>query len=281
MLNKKVISFCLFNYNQIFHDRWWDDYKMDLYRYYYNIPFLLIQLYILFPDFQINFYVESIIDKNFLNLLKIGKVNLIIMDTNIEKDMSKTMWRYIPIFESDCDLVFPRDIDSIISKEEIECYNKFQLSNYNIMTIRSKTEHSHEVCKMLAGMSGFKPLNLKLNINVLNKAIENNKQLSCDQTFLIKTFTSDEYLSQFIDFRIHEQNELPKIKCDSVRIDDQIPYDGVFKLIKDFELCKWAGEPCEARKEPLKELFSLINNDYSNIIKSYIENNKEIKEFYL
>lgn len=281
MINNRIISFSLFNYNKVFDSRWWDSCKNDLNRYYYNIPFLLIQIHTIFPDFHIKFYIEQNIDSNFLNLIKQSNVDITFVNTENKEDMSKTLWRYFPVFDGYNSLVFPRDIDSVISKEEIECYKTFESSNFDIMTIRSHATHSHEVCKMLAGMSGFKPVNLNLDKNILMKEIQNNKQLECDQKFLIKTFCVDKFLDKFLDFRIHEQNELPKIKCKSTRIEKQIPYNEMFCLIDNFNLCEWAGIPCDSRKEPLIKLFELVNDQYSNKIKTYIQGNKVLNEFYL
>jgi hypothetical protein len=201
------------------------------------------------------------------------------MDVGVKGDMSKSMWRYLPLFEPN-DVVFPRDIDSVISKEELECYSIFENSNFDVMTIHSHVEHKNLPCRMLAGMSGFKPKNLNLDGNIINRLYE-AKDLSCDQNFLINTFVNKEYKSVFLDFLIHDCDVSPNIGFVVKKIHSENS-NKMFSLIEKHKLCPWAGYPCDSRKSALFELTEMYNNiELVKTIHSYLNEKPELKSFYL
>jgi hypothetical protein len=201
------------------------------------------------------------------------------MDVGIKGDMSKSMWRYLPLFEP-TELVFPRDIDSVISKEESECYSTFENSNFDVMTIHSHKEHENELCKMLAGMSGFKPKNLQLTTDIIEK-LYNRKDLLCDQDFLINTFANEKYKATFLDFIIHDATKSSNVNFNMKMVVSE-NNDKMFSLVEKYKLCPWAGYPCDSRKSALFELMEMYNQmELIKTIHSYLNEKSELKSFYL
>ena len=141
---KTVLSYCLFEPIHTHSHRTWDDNRLEEKRYWYNIPALYIANKILYPDYEIKFHVNDVMQYNPLYTL-LQSLDITIEEVNIPftKTSEPMLWRMMPIWE-DYDCVFSRDVDSIPNRNEFYCTEYFRNSDYAIQTLRSHENHYSE-----------------------------------------------------------------------------------------------------------------------------------------
>ena len=118
----KILSYSLFEPKVLpshrTHDKWLNNHD----RYWYNIPALVAINKILYPDHEMRLYLSKNVwdnprSKIFQTLEKIGnlKIHTIEMDYN---GTEPSVWRMMPLWELDTDVLHCRDIDSIPTEKE-------------------------------------------------------------------------------------------------------------------------------------------------------------------
>lgn len=114
------------------------------------------------------------------------------------------LWRMRPIWESDADFVFPRDVDSLLIPKDKKCCELFTQSNHSIMAISDNRSHNIGI---MGGMGGFRTKWFKTKYPTW----ESFKQTGgwedakgCDQHVLNRSIWSFFAESDAIAFRFHE-----------------------------------------------------------------------------
>lgn len=142
----KLISMVLYGTNP----RYWSCLLPSLITHWELYPGFAIRLYITpevktAPGWQTLSHLSKISDR--LQLIELSKPYI---------GHSPMMWRLRPLWDSEVDLFFTRDIDSIPSRLELASVQAFQRTGpfeYSIHSIRSHPQHS---VILMGGLSGFR-----------------------------------------------------------------------------------------------------------------------------
>lgn len=281
---KKIFSYSLFEPKYLPSHRTWDKWKNDNKRYWFNIPSILLLNKLLYPDYGMVFYLSPNIWNNPLS--EIFKIFDNVKTITVNRDYTLTepaIWRMMPLWERGIEVFHARDVDSLTSDLEYKYIKDFENSDCVVGTIRSHENHYGIACRMLAGLSSFKP-------NKINPAIKGynfdfyyslkGSEYGSDQNLMIKVFTSDfEFTKKhFLDCKINKQNNLQDFPCLTANLDKHIINEQDQKLldfVKEAINTSWLGEPCDSRGELLNYLLSL-NLD----IKQKLQNSDILREFY-
>ena len=191
----------------------------------------------------------------------------------------------MPLWHRDVKVLHPRDLDSLPSKEEVLYINGFENGDYSIGTIRSHSNHHGIACRMLAGLSSFKPDKIPLNIKGFDFNYyysQRHSKYGSDQDLMIETFTKEPSFTEdnFLDYRINKQHHAQAFPCKE--FDDNLVGLGfsyeqseVLDTIKNLHPIEWLGEPCDARGEYLNFVLKKFPLIEAAIVKS-----NYIKDFY-
>jgi len=196
------------------------------------------------------------------------------------------IWRMMPLWQRDVDIFHTRDIDSVPTETEYRYTSAFEKSECAIGTLRTHANHYGIKCRMLAGLSSFKPQKVPfiLKYDSFNTyyAMKHGNYGS-DQDLMIERFTnSPEFTkNQFFDHKAYNQANSQDFPCIEASEDElsRIPLNNeqkmVFSMQKEHNLDNWAGEPVDTRGNYtnfLLERYPSVKND--------ILQNNELKSFY-
>jgi hypothetical protein len=295
---KNVISYTLFEPKQLFnHRNGWDKYN-TIERYWFNIPAVICINKILYPNFNVKIHISPNIKEHKLyKLFESLERDFGVSIEVIERDYKKTeptVWRYKPLLEKECDILLCRDIDSIPTADEVlSVYYFIQNDEIKISTMRSHYAHAGPPTIMMAGLCSFKVKDINVGISFDELLdISDNSEWGIDQQFLIQTLTKDKEWNKnhFLDCKLSNKDHKvcnSAIECISldqnhfrknVRLSDIGVESDVLSLLNDYVV--WAGEPVDIRGEKLKNILNL-EYDVCKKMSSVLENNQELKEFYL
>jgi hypothetical protein len=281
---KKVFSYSLFEPKILPNIRTWDKWKNNSTRYWFNIPTIALLNKILFPEYECRFYLSPNIWDNPLS--KIFEIFDNIKCETINREYSITepaIWRMMPLWERTVAVFHSRDVDSLSTIEEYKYIKTFENSNCLVGTIRSHENHYGIACRMLAGLSSFKPNQINPAVKGINfdfyYALKDNNYGS-DQNLMIKLFTKNKDFTNkyFLDYKIDKQVNKQDFECieadtSNIVVDENIK--NIFSFIRKESNTTWLGEPCDSRGNILKYLLNSNKN-----IKQKIINNVKLKEFY-
>jgi hypothetical protein len=253
---KKIFSYSLFEPKYLPSHRTWDKWKNDISRYWYNIPAILLINKVIYPDYEVVFYLSPNIWSNPLS--EIFKCFDNIRCETIDRDYTLTepaIWRMMPLWERGVSVLHTRDIDSLPNISEFKYIKAFEESNCSVGTLRSHENHYGIACRMLAGLSSFKPDRITPHTKGFNFDFyysQRKNEYGSDQNLMIKTFTSDTEFSKnnFLDCAIDKQKneqDFPCIKADITNRIVQPEVQKIFEEIKNFTKASWLGEPCDSR----------------------------------
>lgn len=196
------------------------------------------------------------------------------------------IWRMMPLWQRDVDMFHTRDIDSVPTETEYRYTSAFEQSSCAIGTLRTHQNHYGIKCRMLAGLSSFKPEKvpfcMKYDSFYTYYAMKHGNYGS-DQDLMIQQFTnSPEFTkSEFFDHKAYNQanpQDFPCIEASKEEL-SQIKLNNeqkmVFLLQNDCNLDNWAGEPVDARGKYTKHLIHRFPKVRNNIIQ-----NSDLKRFY-
>ena len=288
---KTALSYCLFDPITLHPHRTWDDFTLDKTRYWFNIPALYIANKVLYPDYEMKIFCNEELKRNKLfPLLKKLDITIETVTLDFTNTSEPMMWRLIPIWQN-YDCVFLRDIDSLPNKEEYFCTTYFEKNEYAIQTMRSHENHYHEMgCDMLGGLCGFKPNMINEKPNTFSDYYFSKMDLpwAQDQFMITKTFIHDQspmFLeTNFLDCPINDQSKKAPFPHTSIppsvvkQEEKDLLKKTVLDIIHKHKIAKWAGQPCDARGEVLKDLIS-VDCDASQEVKKALDDDK-LKEFY-
>lgn len=203
------------------------------------------------------------------------------------KNTEPTMWRMIPLWFNNINVLLCRDIDSLPTKNEVKATKSFIESKYLIHSIRSHRQHNSHNTRLLAGLCGFKKEVLNLEeLSIYKTFIDyykhNNSGWGCDQDTLINLFYTniknkkDIILDTPLKTDIHDV--IPNTEISFIDYTKNEYEHEILTFIDSFTI--WSGEPIDFRKDKLKQL---LNFDYKEcyIVKEILENNEVLKNFYL
>jgi len=280
-----VLTYCFFEPLSLPKHRTWDKDKGDPNRYYYNVPAAILTNKILYPEHKTNIYFTSNILNNPLSemfsILQDDNINLFEFDFDY-KLTEPTIARMCPLWE-DVEVFHTRDIDSVPTSVEYRYTKLFERSDFGVGTIRTHENHYGPACRMLAGLSSFRPEQIPQKIkgpSFQDYFSKNHGKYGCDQDLMVQHFTTNpEYTSDnFYDcaaYRQFNDQDFPCIKCDlydllSINIDEEARE--LFDLQKIEKLDDWAGEPIDARGAYTNHLlnrFPEIKNKMTKPLKDF------------
>jgi len=291
MNDKKIISYSLFDGKMDYSHREWDEFKQGSDRYWYNIPSVVLANKVLYPDYIMRIYLaEELKDHPLSCLLESLKktYSLEVVTVSDEyKNHDAALWRVKPLWE-EIDILLSRDIDSLPNEEEFMHSKFFEQSSTLVHSIRSHENHFQYPCRMLIGLSGFKPTKVPSHVKQENfeefKAIFSPKgdRWDNDQISVIKAFTDYDTIFtmfNFLDSKINDQTNKPDFSCYEIEEEDVVnvkleeKQKEVLDLVKKYQFSEWAGQPCDARGQFLKDLITLTKD--TNMIKMIKESDCE------
>ena len=213
---------------------------------------------------------------NILQMADNLKIHTIDMDYFTNEPM---VWRMMPLWDQEIEVLHLRDTDSIPTEIEYKYMRVFEQSDCSVGTLRTHPNHYGIRCRMLGGLSSFKPQQLPGPMKPDNfqtyYSFRHNKD-SSDQDLLIKTFTSKfEYTKdEFLDHCAYGQKNPQDFPCKIVdaemmhNIHISPEKQELFDLQKKNNLDNWAGEPVDARGEYTS--FLLQKPQFENILNEMI-----------
>jgi len=302
-MSRNFISYSLFEPKQLYGHRTYDPDKEKPERYWYNLPAVTLINSVLYPDYEMCLSVcpQTLTNPLFDFYIKLSKSSDKYSYRVVEESYSAhepALWRMGFLWDQRSHIVLIRDIDSVPNIHEYQSTKVFEGGNYAVHTIRSHPHHYNYPCRMLIGLSGFKPAMIPRSI--LTNSFEKFKtkhspsaeqlanptvKWNADQLTVINAFTNDEFFTseRFLDTRIDSQKRYPDFYCDSicpknlsnVKITPQ--QSSIFSLVQKEGVAKWAGQPCDCRGSFLKRLTEIIPNP---TVVEILESNASLKRFY-
>lgn len=294
----KIISYSLFdkkkNYDEM---RSWDEHKHLSSRYWTNIPTLVLVNTLLYPKYEMKLFIHPSIKENplfpLLSYLDTNKEHFNFSLVELSLDYSgrePSLWRFIPIWDKNREVVLTKDLDSLPNTSELKCSRLFELSDCEIMTIRSHPNHNHQMraVRMLAGLSGFKP-SMMGDIGEYESFYQHALTLwewGLDQEALIEHFLEKKsygYLvKKFMDCAVDYRKDNSMWPCFPINEKNilEINLSELDKKVMGIldKLTDWAGKPIDSRSV-FEEIVELSETKGSEL-KNFILSNQELKDFY-
>lgn len=283
----KLMTYSFFKPLQMPERRSWDKARDDFNRYYYNLPATILTNRILYPDYNMRFFITSNVVENPLsdifNCLSFDGMQLY----EIQMDYKLTepaIFRMMPLWE-DVEVMHPRDIDSIPLELEYRYVRSFEEKDYDVGTMRTHQNHYGLACRMLAGLSSYKPNSIPQSVKggsfseYFGSALD---EYGSDQELIVRYFTADpEYTkSNFYDFPCYNCQFYQDFPCvvadneDIARIQLTELKKQIFQKQEQLGLTSWAGEPVDARGEytdMLLEFFPEVRAKMSSHLKEFYD----------
>lgn len=290
----KLLSYCLFTPKKMHDHRFWDEHKSSKDRYWYNLPALYLANSILYPEYKMRVYVNpEIINHKCYYLLEELHNNFDNFQFEfVEEDYSShepAVWRIKPLWEEGCEIFMSRDIDSMPNESEFRSFKVFERGWYAVHTIRSHENHYQYPCRMLIGLSAFKP-NL-IDDEIKTESYESflakyrpENRWDGDQLTIIGAFTTnpDFTANKFLDSKIDNQKSFQDFYCNTISPNEMGEIEltehqrKYFSIVRKHRTTYWAGRPCDTRGDFIKKLLKILPNEkLENIL-----NTPHLKEFY-
>jgi len=288
----KVLSYCLFKPKILPQHRLHDKWMNEPLRYWFNLPAVVMTNKILYPDYKMLLYVsENVWEEELSGVLNaLQDLDNLVIDT-IKMDYAGTepaIWRMMPLWDQEVEVLHTRDIDSLPSEIEYRYGRVFEKSNCSLGTLRMHPNHYGIKCRMLAGVSSFKPQEippqLKLN-NFQTYFSFRHNDYGSDQDLMIHRFTvhpsytKDKFLDH-CDFEQHNPQDFPCVRVESSQLENVSISESqqkLFDCLKENNLNNWSGDPVDARGAYTNFLFQ--QDEFKEIQDKICEHNL-LKEFY-
>lgn len=268
------ISYSLFSPKKTYEHRFWDKSKNDLRRYWFNIPAIHAINKFLMPSFKNFFYVNEEVknDKLFSFIENVDSDNYCIVNEEYSGH-EPSFWRIKPLWEKNVKVFLSRDIDSIFNEAEYKSFITFRSSKELVSTIRSHENHYGYPCRMLMGLSAFKPKLIPENIKTksfheFKEKYSVRESWDNDQLTLINCFTSNDFFTSefFLDFKVNNQEKFPDFFCktlsekdlNNIELSKEQKY--LFDYIKSNNLSDWSGQPTDVRGKHLLEICEITQS---------------------
>jgi len=306
-----IISYSLFDQpDKKFNRGSHDPLDKDQYRYWLNLPYLLMTNNMILPNSITRIYIPKILENNkFYPLL--DKLNTSIEHLEVIKidkqyiQTEPSIWRIKALWDKNINFCFCRDLDSIIMKKEAQAMRYFMNSNLMIHNIRSIEHHNGEGTSIMAGLNGFNVKKTQKELPLPDsfehylkfyKITTKSGVWGCDQETLINFFLrcrTQRIIKQVLDTYIqptrNNKNHGRAYKnkhYNMTSIDEYIYNNITFKPITERILkipntfSHWAGQPVNANGKNITRVSNIINNNTSKEIMNIIKSNKEYRLLY-
>ena len=133
---------------------------------------------IIYPDWIVRVYYGNSVPNNIVDMMKkYDHVELISMEENSKYQYM--MWRFLPISDTDVEVMISRDADSRLSYREKVAVDIFLQSEYLLHSIRDNLNHYD----IMGGMWGMKK-NDRINMKELVESWDGHLGYHSDQDFL-------------------------------------------------------------------------------------------------
>ncbi len=134
----------------------------------------------LYPGWICRFYYNDTVPEKIITALKSLNCELVLMKTH--KGSANMSWRFIPLFESDVDIVIIRDSDSRLNIREVDAVKEWLLSDKNFHIMR---DHYWHGVIILGGMFGCRN-KILTELKSSFESFDFANQTTVDQQFLAK-----------------------------------------------------------------------------------------------
>lgn len=261
-MSKKVLTYSLFGPKVLPQHRTHDKYKNDIERYWFNLPAAVLTNQVIYPDHIMRLYITpNIAEHKFFPVISILEEQPNFSYHLIERPYHSTepaLWRMLPLWERDVDILHTRDIDSIPSETEYRYTMAFESSSCVLGSLRTHANHYGIKCRMLAGLSSFRPPRVPTYMKHTNFDTYYSMRHSSygsDQDLMIQQFTtSPQYTKQyFYDHCAYNQKNAQDFPCVRATTDElnavevSVPKKELFSQLILAGLDNWAGQPIDAR----------------------------------
>jgi len=280
---KKILSFVLFG---------------DRERYWASLPCVLISNILVHSTFILRFYVhkQSVPEWVLQFLQETARIHSAVEIELIDASCigtELTLWRLKPLWEHNIDVVFCRDLDAMLTTDEVKSmYHFLALSQYVSHSIRSYVCHT---VPFLAGLCGFR-INETLNrirsvFPTFDSLINKTAQLypagewGCDQFILRDFFTTP--LAQTVldcpqrDAPISIGGYHPTVCLPNAY--ESVELSAIQRTVLDFTstLSGFAGNACIIRADKFYTLADLTKEEpITQTIKQIFLNDTNLRERY-
>ena len=289
-MSERVLAYSLFAPKVLPQHRTHDKHRTNANRYWFNLPAVVLTNKILYPAHEMRLYITP----NILQHRLAPVISIIAQQSNftyeiIDMEYNGTepaIWRIMPLWEAGVEVLHTRDIDSIPTETEYRYTKAFENSSCTLGTFRTHTNHYGIKCRMLAGLSSFKPPtipgHMKYNNFYTYYAMKHGNYGS-DQDLMIQQFThTPEYTREnFYDHRAYAQKNNQDFPCRSATPQEleaiELTEDQktLFSLMKTEGLDNWAGEPVDGRGAYTNKLLAMFPDMENQIIK-----HEDLQAFY-
>tara|TARA_R110002020_G_scaffold394715_1_gene604721 strand:+ start:17728 stop:18618 length:891 start_codon:yes stop_codon:yes gene_type:complete len=289
-MTKKVLAYSLFDPKVLPRHRTHDRYKSDRERYWFNLPAVVLTNKILYPSHEMRLYLSpNVLEHPLAPVLEILSRQPNFSYQTVNMDYTGTepaIWRMMPLWERDVDILHSRDIDSVPTEIEYRYTTAFENSDCSLGTLRTHANHYGIKCRMLAGLSSFRPPRIPTYMKYMDfytyYAMRHGNYGS-DQDLMIERFTtSPEYTKEyFYDHRAYRQKNSQDFPCQEATSEDlsciklSARQETLFTILREASLDNWAGQPVDARGAYTNHVISQFP-----AVKNEITKNKLLKEFY-
>ncbi len=264
----KLLSYSFFEPKVMPKHRTWDTYKSEIDRYYFNLPAVLLTNYLLYPDHITRVYITpNVLDNPLYRMFEIleefrpGSFQIKQIDFDYEYTEPASL-RFMPLWYDDVSILHTRDIDSLPTIVEYQYMKCFEKSNMGVGVIRTHPNHYGGGCKMLAGLSSFRPSLVPDEIkgsSFTEYFSRTHRGYACEQDLLIDTFTSNHTYTEeyFYDCMAYFQNNEQEFPCHvcSRKMLGSVELSAwaniIFPKVSEYGFNNWAGEPIDCRGQYL------------------------------
>ncbi len=285
----KLLSYSFFEPKSMPQHRSWDKYKNEIDRYYYNVPAVVLTNYLLYPDYTIQIYMTPNVRENPLSKVFdiLGEYNLNINVVHIDYEFTEpSIFRMIPLWRDDVSVFHTRDIDSLPTLVEYQYIKCFEKHDKGVGTIRTHPTHYGGGCRMLAGLSSFKPRLVPDYIKsetFMDYFDRNHGRYGCDQDLMVQTFTTDHSYTKrhFCDCMSYEQHNTQDFPCYTCSLEELSSIEIInwpLRIFQKIEQCgfnNWSGEPIDCRGTYLDFILEIFPSICANM-----QQDIHLRDFY-
>lgn len=158
-----------------------------------------------YPDFETRFYVDRSVGSDYIYKLLQNDTKVIRIDHESTGDWTGLFWRFLPVLETNVDVVICRDTDSRLSQREATSVREWLNSGTSLHVMR---DHPGHYMPILGGMCGFRGHALNHLCNSIKPLVRTGfvGEYNSDQIFLAKTMAQFFNNDCFVNDEIFENS---------------------------------------------------------------------------
>ncbi|MBD3242958.1 MAG: hypothetical protein GF331_20365 [Chitinivibrionales bacterium] len=293
-----VFSYVLYDSAGEQVERDYDRHKDTCWRYWANIPALLVIIDHAFPRHAMRLHVDPASSKHplfeFVQTLSNRHPRLEVR--TVHRDGSKELpmfWRMLPLWDPAVRLCHPRDIDSLPTLEELRAVRYFEEhERFLVQGMRSHPNHNGPSCRILGGLCGFRADELRRRRRIPQTfdefvALAQGAKWGDDLRLLRQHFVDRRsflfrrrVLDTLLTAQVHpyRRKRTATLSLDELR---EVDLPQVSAEAQDLlrRLSAWAGEPVRATGQALEETLDL-GGAAAEAIRASIADFPAAREYY-